>query len=81
MKKVLNSTTQAGLKDTNEPRLFRDLHPNTELCVDLKFLTCKPGRLPIGGMIVGIIIRDDEDHFTFTEAKAEQIVQYVNEKK
>lgn len=57
---------------SNEPlavayrnRLFKDIHPHTELGVDLKLLTCEPGRMPVGAMIDGAIVHDDEVHFTF----------------
>lgn len=78
---INNAPTVQGNAPTNSNRLFVDIFPTTELGVDVKLLLRTPRRLAIGGMIVGIIIRDDEDHFTFTEAKAELIVQYVNEKK
>lgn len=47
--------------------LFRDLFPNTELGIDLKLLTRKPGRLPIGEPLPGILTRDSETHMTFME--------------
>ena len=40
---------------------------NTELCVDLKLLTCQPGRLQTGKHLLGTIMRDSYDHFTFVE--------------
>lgn len=74
IRKVTGYILKEGLKNTDEPRLFRDLFPNTELGVDLKLLTRKPGRLPVGGMTMGIITRDDEDHFTFTEAEVSKAI-------
>lgn len=54
---------------SNEPlavayrnRLFKDIHPHTELGVDLKLLTREPGRMPVGTMIDGAIVHDDEVH-------------------
>lgn len=59
---------------SNEPlavayriRLFRDLHPHTELGVDLKLLTQKPGRMPEGKCLEGILAHDKEDRYVFTE--------------
>lgn len=43
------------------------LFPNTELGIDLKLLTCRPGRIALGEVINGAIKRDGEDHFTFVE--------------
>lgn len=48
-------------------RLFRDAHPNTELCVDLKLVSRRHGRLKVGGMLDGTIVRDGDEHFTFME--------------
>ena len=44
--------------------------PNTELCVDLKLLTCQPGRLQTGKSLHGVIARDSYDHFTFEEKES-----------
>ena len=54
---------------------YRDrLHPNTELDVDLKLLTRKPGRLPIGKILGGSLAHDDEQHYTFTEGQRQMVV-------
>ena len=50
-------------------RLFEDIHPHTELCVDLKLLTREPGRMDIGAILRGILTRDGEEHFTFRETQ------------
>ena len=50
--------------------LFRSLFPNTELDVDLKLLTRRPGRLAEGERLHGVIERDGEEHFTFVENAA-----------
>ncbi len=55
-------------------RLFKDIHPHTELGVDLKLLTREPGRMPVGAMIVGAIVHDDEVHFTFMQNDPEKKV-------
>ena len=59
---------------SNEPlaRAYRDhLFPHTELNVDLKLLTQKPGRMPEGECLIGTIAHDSENHFTFCEALSE----------
>ncbi len=52
--------------------LFRSLHPNTELDVDLKLLTRRPGRLAVGERLRGVIERDGDEHFTFAENASER---------
>ena len=48
-------------------RLFKDIHPHTELGVNLKLLTREPGRMPVGAFLYGTIVHDRESHFTFEE--------------
>lgn len=48
-------------------RSARGLHPNTELCIDLKTLTRQPGRMDEGIVIPGLLTRDSEDHYTFIQ--------------
>jgi hypothetical protein len=55
---------EAGSRKANEPCL---LFPDTHLCVDLKLITHKQGRLPVGEYLHGTITRDQEDHFRFVE--------------
>lgn len=50
-----------------ENQLFKDIYPNTELGTDLKLLTRKPGRTPIGEYLDGVLTHDGEDHFTFIQ--------------
>ena len=47
--------------------LFRDLHPDTHLGIDLKILSRKPGRMRVGEYINCLLTRDGEDHFTAVE--------------
>lgn len=47
--------------------VFNHFYPNTELGIDLKLLTCRPGRIETGKVINGTITRDGEDHFTFVQ--------------
>lgn len=62
------------LENSNEPlavayrnRLFKDVFPNTEVSVNLKLLTRKPGRLPVGTRLDGVINRISEDNFIFVQ--------------
>lgn len=54
-------------------------YPNTELGIDLKLLTRKPGRLTDGEYLDGVITHDGEDRFTFvqndSEKKKDKVVQ------
>lgn len=55
---------------SNSPlaRAYREhLFPHTELNVDLKLLTQKPGRMPEGKCLEGILAHDKEDRYVFTE--------------
>lgn len=47
--------------------LFKDIFPNTELSIDLKLLTRKPGRMALGSHLDGMLTHDGEDHFTFIQ--------------
>ncbi len=48
-------------------QLFRDLWPQTEFPEGLKLLTRKPGRIPVGTHLQGVLTRDGEDHFLFVQ--------------
>lgn len=48
------------------------LYPNTETCVDLRTQLQEQGPMELGEMLHGMIVRDGEDHFTFTEDAAER---------
>jgi hypothetical protein len=48
-------------------RLFKDIHPHTELGVDLKMMTREPGRMPVGAYLDGAITHNGEDHYTFIQ--------------
>lgn len=66
-------------ENSNEPMAvaYRErLHPNTELCVDIKLLTQKRGPMEDGEEIIGVIKRDSEMHFTFTEVQPKQFTEY-----
>lgn len=53
-------------------RLFKNLHPDTHLDVDLKLLTREPGHMPVGAMLDGAITHDKEDHFIFIQNDPEK---------
>lgn len=48
-------------------RLFKEVFPDTHLDVDLKLLTPKPGRMPVGAQWKGTLWHDEEEHFTFVK--------------
>ena len=55
-------------------QLFVDIFPNTELCVDLKLMTRKPGRMSVGDSLPGFITRDGEYLFRFVENAKKRVV-------
>ena len=55
-------------------QLFKDLFPNTELGVDLKLFTRKPGRMPVGDSINCMLTRDGDYHYTAVENAIERKV-------
>lgn len=54
-------------EETETDLLFKNRYPNTELGIDLKLITGKRGRMPIGKPIGGMITRDGEEHYTFVQ--------------
>ena len=58
-------TTKAGSKKSNKPRL---LNNNTDLCVDVKTRLRHDRIAVIGKNYLGVLRRDGECHYTFTEA-------------
>lgn len=48
-------------------RLFSDVYPHTEVAVDLKLITCQPGRMRMGTYLDGMITRDGAEHFCFVQ--------------
>lgn len=59
--------TRAAEEQSKVNRLFVDIYPNTEPCIDLKLLTQQPGRMDVGAILRGILTRDGEEHYTFLE--------------
>ena len=72
---VANCERSAEDADACDEPHFRHIYPNTELCVDLKLLTNKPGRVHVGANLIGNIVRDGDDHFTFIEDAVEEYKQ------
>lgn len=66
-----NNDFREGSEEQYDPRtageILNDLHPNTELGIDLKLITRTPGRIPVGAYLNGMLTHDGEDHYTFRE--------------
>ena len=58
-------------------QLFKDLFPDTHLCVDLKLITHQQGRMPVGGSISCMLSRDGDYHYTAVENAIEKKVKTV----
>ena len=63
--------------DESSSKKEKGFYPNTELGIDLKLITRKPGRLGIGEYLDGAITHDGEDHFTFVQNDQEKKLQMV----
>jgi hypothetical protein len=61
--------TEAGVETD---QLFRDFYPNTELGVDLKLITRKPGRMTVGDSINCMLTHDGDYHYTAVENAIER---------
>lgn len=59
-------------EEAQADRLFCDFFPDTHLCVDLKVITRKPGRMRVGEYINCMLKRDGEDHFEAVETASEK---------
>ena len=74
----MNAVLNANMNESSN-KLVKGFYPNTELGIDLKLLTRKPGRLTDGEYLDGVITHDGEDHFTFvqndSEKKKDKVVQ------
>lgn len=58
-------------EENEDDRLFRDFFPDTHLCVDLKLITRKHGRMHVGEYINCLLTRDGEYHFKAVETASE----------
>ena len=61
-----------GNMNESSSKTEKGFYPNTELGIDLKLLTRKPGRLTDGEYLDGVITHDGEDHFTFVQNDSEK---------
>lgn len=70
----------AQVNDEHETnQLFENIFPHTELGIDLKLFTLKPGRICKGEFLAGMLSCDSEDRFCFVQnAKKEQVVKTRN---
>ena len=64
MNKVFKCNSKAGSKKSNNPRRRNN---NTDLCVDVKFRLRHDRIAVIGKNYPGVLRRDEECHYTFTE--------------
>lgn len=64
--------------ERDDDQLFVDIFPNTELYVDLKLMTRKPGRMSVGDSLPGFITRDGDDCFRFVENAKKRVVARRN---
>ena len=76
--KKMNTVLNGNMNESSS-KTEKGFYPNTELGIDLKLLTRKPGRLTDGEYLDGVITHDGEDHFTFvqndSEKKKDKVVQ------
>ena len=49
-----------------------DRYPDTHLDVDLKLLTKRRGRVAVGSLLDGTLLRDADMHFVFSEKAPEK---------
>lgn len=71
-RKAKSEAAKATGAEVETSQLFKDLHPDTHLDVDLKLLTREPGHMPVGAMLDGAITHDKENHFTFIQNDPEK---------
>ena len=78
------NTVLNGNMDESSSKKEKGFYPNTELGIDLKLISRKPGRLGIGEYLDGAITHDGEDHFTFvqndSEKKKDAVIADLKEK-
>lgn len=57
----------ADEKEDEASQLFKNIFPNTELGIDLKLFTLKPGRMSENEFLPGMLTRDGEDRYCFVQ--------------
>ncbi len=63
---------------SNEPFAVANrqrLHPNTELCIDLKTLLCDDPKMVPGKDYVGVLNNDREDHYVFMQTRLDWVAR------
>ncbi len=75
--KAKSKAAKADKAEVETGQLFKDLFPDTHLCVDVKVLSVKPGRIPIGKFFEGYFTRNDEDKFLIIEKASDKKVKTV----
>ena len=76
-RKAKSEAAKATEAEVETGQLFKDLFSDTHLCVDLKLITHQQGRIPVGAYLDGIITRNGEDTFLFTEKDSVKKVKTV----
>lgn len=76
--KAKSEVAMAAEKEGETDLLFKDIFPNTELSVNLKLFTRKPGRLPVGAYFDGTITRKSEDDFIFVQNAEKKVSVWRN---
>lgn len=69
---AFRNQSTADEEKVEDDRLFGDFFPDTHLCVDLKIISRRRGRMPVGAYINCMLTRDDEDHFEAVETASEK---------
>ena len=74
------SNEAAKVNEEQTEKLFEDIYPNTELGIDLKLFTLKPGRIGEGEFLAGMLTRAGADRYCFVEnsPKKKQVVNPRN---
>jgi hypothetical protein len=72
--------TNEDEKECETNRLFEDIYPHTELDIDLKLFTLKPGRIGENEFLPGMLTRDGENHYSFVQnaSKKKRVVNTRN---
>lgn len=67
----------ANEKEDVTSQLFETIFPSTELDVDLKLFTLRPGRLNENEFLPGMLTRDGENHYSFVQNATKKKVALV----
>ena len=76
-RKFVASKENSAEKGVDPDQPFKGFYPNTEPGVDLKLVTRKPGRLPVGDSINCMLTHDGDYHYTAVEYAVEKKVKTV----